>query len=197
VICYFTKKLVTDLRSIGYVLNPYDPCVANKMINGQQMTICWHVDDLFLGHKDHKVVSDTISWLQNQYETPDKPLKATRSPTHDYLGMNIDFSTPGNISYDMIPYLKKVITEFPEMITGVASTPAADHIFKIHPPTEAHILPQSQAIAYHHTTAQLLFLSWVCCNIQTAVAFLTTRVKVPDEDDWDKLKHVLKYLNDT
>jgi hypothetical protein len=27
-----------------------------------------------------------------------------------------------------------------------------------------------------------------------AVACLTTRVKSPDEDDWGKLKHVLKYL---
>jgi hypothetical protein len=29
------------------------------------------------------------------------------------------------------------------------------------------------------------------------VAFLTTRVKSPDEDDWEKLKRVLKYLNGT
>jgi hypothetical protein len=28
-----------------------------------------------------------------------------------------------------------------------------------------------------------------------AVAFLTTRVKSPDKDDWRKLKRVLKYLN--
>ena len=30
-----------------------------------------------------------------------------------------------------------------------------------------------------------------------AVAFLTTRVKSPDEDDWGKLKRVLTYLNGT
>jgi hypothetical protein len=29
------------------------------------------------------------------------------------------------------------------------------------------------------------------------VAFLTTRVKEPDMDDWGKLKRVLKYLNGT
>ena len=34
-------------------------------------------------------------------------------------------------------------------------------------------------------------------DIQTAVAFLCTRVKKPDEDDWEKLKRVLKYLNGT
>ena len=79
----------------------------------------------------------------------------------------------------------------------MASTPAADHLFQIRPPTEARIHPESQAIAHHHATAQLLFLSWVCRDIQTAVAFLTTWVKVPDEDDWGKLKCVLKYLNGT
>jgi hypothetical protein len=97
----------------------------------------------------------------------------------------------------MIPYLNKVITEFPEKITGVASTPAADHLFQIYPPTEASILPESQAITYHHTTAQLLFLSQVRHDIQTVVAFLSTWVKVTDEDNWGKLKRVFKYLNGT
>jgi hypothetical protein len=32
-------------------------------------------------------------------------------------------------------------------------------------------------------------------DIQTAVAFLTTRGKNPDKDNWGKLKRVLKYLN--
>ena len=31
--------------------------------------------------------------------------------------------------------------------------------------------------------------------IQIAVALLVTRVKQPDEDDWGKLKRVLRYLN--
>ena len=34
-------------------------------------------------------------------------------------------------------------------------------------------------------------------DTQTAVAFLTTRVKKPDKDDWGKLKPVLKNLNGT
>jgi hypothetical protein len=40
-------------------------------------------------------------------------LKATRGPIHDYLGMNINFSTPGSVSFDMIPYITKVMTDFP------------------------------------------------------------------------------------
>ena len=34
-------------------------------------------------------------------------------------------------------------------------------------------------------------------DIQVTVSFLTTRVKKPDEDNWGKLKRVLKYLKGT
>ena len=48
---------------------------------------------------------------------------------------------------------------------------------------------------YHHVVAQLLFAAFcVRRDIQTAVAFLTTCVKAPDEDDWVRLKQVMKHL---
>ena len=51
---------------------------------------------------------------------------------------------------------------------------------------------------FHHITAQLLFLSaHARCDIQVTVAFLTTRVKKPDTDDWGKLQRVLKYREGT
>jgi hypothetical protein len=80
---------------------------------------------------------------------------------------------------------------------GVSSTPAADHLFKIHDRKETCLFPKLQAIAFHNTTAQLQFFSCTHRDIQTTVGFLTTRVKSPDEDDWGKLKRVLKYLNGT
>jgi hypothetical protein len=43
-------KFVKSLMDIGFIINPYDPCVANKIIKGKQMTICFHVDDCKLSH---------------------------------------------------------------------------------------------------------------------------------------------------
>ena len=42
----FYLKLSKALKSIGFVINPYNPCVANSIINGKQMTVVWHVDDM-------------------------------------------------------------------------------------------------------------------------------------------------------
>ena len=53
----FYQKLVRDLEDNGFVLNLYDPCIANKMINGKQMTVCWHVDNLKVLHVDPEEVT--------------------------------------------------------------------------------------------------------------------------------------------
>ncbi len=60
------------------------------------------------------------------------------------------------------------------------------------------MLEEERRLIFHHTVAQLLLmLARARRDIQTVVAFLTTRVESPDEDDWMKLKRVLKYLNGT
>ena len=99
----FYRKLVADLTSLGFEINPYNPCVANKIINGKQITICWHVDDLFVGHDDPNVVTKFLDWLAHRYDTDDKKLNVVRGHKHDYLGMNLDFSTAGAVNIDMIP----------------------------------------------------------------------------------------------
>ena len=52
----FYKRVKSDLDDRGFVVNPYDPCVANKMIDGSQITVCWHVDDLNISHRDKEMV---------------------------------------------------------------------------------------------------------------------------------------------
>ena len=41
----FYKKLVTILKGNEFELNPYDPCVANKMVEDKVLTICFHMYD--------------------------------------------------------------------------------------------------------------------------------------------------------
>ena len=75
----------------------------------------------------------------------------------------------------MMDYIKNIIKDFPEEITGTKMSPAGDHLFTVRDPSLAKALPEEQAMAFHCATAQLLFLSaraqWY---IQLAAAFLTT-----------------------
>ena len=98
----------------------------------------------------------------------------------------------------MMEYIKNIIKDFPEKIVGTKTSPAVDHLFTVRDPSLAKVLPEEQAMAFHRTTAQLLFLSARARqDIQPATAFLTTRVRSPDKDDWGKVKRVLSYLKGT
>jgi hypothetical protein len=188
----FYKKLRGELEEYGFEVNPYDPCVANKIVNGSQMTVTWHVDDLKVSHKDGDEITKFLLYLGKLYGNR---ITVNRGVVHDYLGMDLDFSSPGKLRVSMIKYLAKIFKAFPEKIRAAAATPAADHLFEVRDESERKLLPEEQARAFHHSVAQLLFLSGRARpDIKTAVSFLTTRVKAPDEDDWGKLKRVLKYL---
>jgi len=184
---------VSDLTAIGFVLNPYDPCIANKLVNGKQLTISWHVNDLTISCVDKASIHYVIQQLKSIYG---QDLKEHIGLVHDYLGMKFDYPTPGQVEISMDMYIANIIDSFPEQITGVSATPVTDKLFLIC--DDDRPLPEEQAIMFHHVTAQLLFASTrVRRDIQTTVAFLTTRVKQPGEDVWGKLKRVLKYLNAT
>ena len=56
----FYDDLVGDLEAYRFRINPYDPCVANKMIGGKQLTVCWHVYNLKISCVDvNEVKNDT------------------------------------------------------------------------------------------------------------------------------------------
>ena len=63
----FWEKLSKKLMECGFTLNPYDSCIANKMVNGSQLTVVWHVDDLKLSHKEQCTVDLLIDWLKEQF----------------------------------------------------------------------------------------------------------------------------------
>jgi hypothetical protein len=125
------------------------------MVDGKQLTIVWHVDDLKISHRDSKVVDIMLDKLDKEYGSVRK-MTIRRGPVHDYLGMRIDFSNPGNVMIDMQDYIDEIIVHVPEDMQGVAATPAADHLFKTRP--DADPLDTETADFFHRITAQLIFL---------------------------------------
>ena len=98
------------------------------MINGKQMTVTWHVDDLKILHMDSEEVTKCIDHFRKIYG---EKMTVHRGKVHKYLGMDLDFSTHKVLKIGMIKYIKKVLEEFPEEIKSVAATPAAEHLFEV------------------------------------------------------------------
>ena len=191
------KKFRADLEKDGFVFNPYDPCVCNRLIKQLQQTVRFHVDDLKSSHKDPSVNDLFGEWLQKKYGQHGK-VKLTRGKVHDYLGMIFDYTEKGVVHIDMTNYVTDLIEEFPMKVTKdmIAETPASDKLFEIG--NDKKQLSQENKEAFHSCVAKGLY---VCKrarpDICLAIAFLSTRVKGPNENDWNKLIRLVKYLNGT
>ena len=121
------------------------------------------------------------------------PLVTTHGKVHEYLGMTLDYTEDGKVKIIMKDYIKNMLAELPDDMSGESATPAALHLFTVNEKAEKLDEPTSEV--FHHHTAQLLFLSRRARpDIQTAVSFLTRRVKAPDVDDYKKLRRVMQYL---
>jgi hypothetical protein len=57
----------STLSQDGFELNPYDTCVANKLINGKQCTVAWYVDDNKISHVDSNVVTGIIEKIESRF----------------------------------------------------------------------------------------------------------------------------------
>ena len=182
------RKFTSTLLKMGFVINPYKPCIANKTINNAQCTIlCWYVDDLKISHDDQNVVSAVIMELEDKYG------KRTihRGTAFEYVGMNILFNDKDDsATIEMKSYIEECITKFPKKCDKVVSTPAAVYLFQTEKSTKKLDEPQQQFL--HSITAKLLFIANCArLDIQVPVSFLSSRVTVADESDWKKLQRLL------
>ena len=94
----YYKKFRKDIKSIGFEVNPYDECVANKMVNGKQNTVVCHFDDLESSHLDPDFNDDFHKCLEKKYGSDDiGHVEASRGKVHEYLAMTLDHTEEGRL----------------------------------------------------------------------------------------------------
>jgi hypothetical protein len=109
----YYKKFVKSLTKQGYKINPYDGCVANKVVKRKQVTNCFHIDDCKIFHESSAVIDDTIAWLRVKYksifEDGSGQMKVHKSKTHKYLDVSLDFSHKGQYRVTMHDYIDGIL----------------------------------------------------------------------------------------
>ena len=193
----FWQKLSKQLIDVwGFTPNKYDDCMVNKTINGHQMTMVWHVDDLKVSHIDAKEVDKFIKQMEETFGV-DAPLSVSCGKLHDYLRMNLDFRNKGEVRIDMEHYIDMMLQDAPKDMEGVSNTPAAMHLFKMNS-EDPKLLGDEEKKIFVHLVIQGLYLSQQGrLDIRTAIAFLCGRLHNPDKDDYKKLTWMIRYLCST
>lgn len=153
------------------------------------------MDDFLVTHADPAVNDELAAWFNAKYGMR-TPVTVHTGKELDYLGMHIDLKCEGSVRINMVPYIDEFISEAPAEFGGTAPTPAAKNLFETSDDEER--LDETRAAIFHHLTAKALFLSKRARpDIQLAVAFICTRVRISDNHDWKKLGRLVQYLRGT
>jgi hypothetical protein len=135
-------------------------------------------------------------------------MKVARGKVHKYLGMTLDFTTSKTVKVTMLEYVDEIIESWDKACSELddgykavsgrkrIATAAPDDLFKVD--EDAVKLDQARARAFHNITAKGIYVTKRARpDVSLSIAFLTTRVKEPDVDDWRKLCHLVEYLRST
>jgi hypothetical protein len=177
---------------MGFELNPYDACVANKTIEVTQCSVVWYVDDNKISHVNPNVVTDIILKIEERFGK----MTVTRGKVHSFLGMSFTFNKDTTVTISMKEYVQQCITESHLHVARKAASPAKKDLFEIN--KSLSMVPKDQADTFHSVVAKLLFVSLHGRpDILLAVSFLCTRVSKATTQDQQKLQRLLEYLNGT
>jgi hypothetical protein len=186
-------KLFHDtLQNMGFTINPYDPCVANCMINGSQCTIAWYVDDMKISHIDPNVVTEMIEKLESHFDK----MTVTRGKEHCFLGMDITYNENRTAEIKMESHLQKAMDDFHGDVKNEAVTPHKKNLFEVDEHSES--LAKEDADNFRSVTASLLYVATRArVDILLPVGFLATRVTKCTVEDQGKLQRVLEFVKKT
>ena len=184
------------LMNEGFKINPYDKCVANKVINGKQCTIVWYVADNKVSHVDKNVVTEVIEMMKGHFGD----LVVTRGNTHNFLGMNIRITKEKSIEIQMKDQLNEAIATFEkaqgELVNETVTSPAQKHLRDVNDTCEK--LTGMKHEVFHSVVAKLLYITKRARpDLETAISFLCTRVSKSDLNDWKKLRRVIAFIKGT
>ena len=101
-------KLSKLLHDNEFNPNPYEPCWYNKVVNGSQLSIIYHLDDLKCSHNNPEIVEEFVALIEAEYGK-EAPCSVTRGKIHVYLGFTINYSIPGEVLFNMYELLQKMV----------------------------------------------------------------------------------------
>jgi hypothetical protein len=145
------------------ILTNFDFAImANKKIEGKQMTIFFHVDYCKISHRKKKVMDRMIEYLPQEYESIFEDgygaMTVSRGKIHKYLGMTLDYTVRGQVKITMFDYVNDILTAYDKAEPkgcGTSSSAAPNSLFKVDEYCDK--LDQDKALEFHNLVAKTLY----------------------------------------
>ena len=102
------------------------------MVNGEQVTVQFHVDDLKVLHKDQAELDDFLHDFKSEFGQKDESTENKGLIMHQYLGITIDYLIAGKVVFTMFDYLDDgIVEDADDLKNGCSYYPGNNQLFKV------------------------------------------------------------------
>jgi len=189
-------RLSKYLQSLGFEINPVDPCLFQREVEGKLMFVLVHVDDLGL-------VADCPQQLAKFKEDMGREFNMKElGETRFYLGIHFSHHPELRMVHlHQARYIQQLLEQFNMKDAKVAATPMEEnHTLTLVEEPEPGELEEMAGVPYAKLVGCLNFLSYcVRPDISCPVSILSRFVAEGKarKKHWDAAKRVLRYLKGT
>ena len=126
-------------------------------------------------------------------------MSVSQGKIHEYLLMILYYTVRGQVSITMLSYIEEIITAFDKSYPkgkGTKSSSAPNNIFVVNEGCKK--LDQEKVVEFHNILAKILYATKSSRpDTCTDIAFMTTRLRAPNEENCFQLVHMMQYLRVT
>ena len=106
---------------------PHNPCIWNKYIIKNQMTIVFHIDDLMIVHLQSQIIAEHVT-LINRLNGSKHPMTISWGKAHGCLGVTLDFRLKRGVDFSQYHFTNTLWLDLPVELWGnYRNAPANDH----------------------------------------------------------------------
>lgn len=183
----WNKAIQQVLLDAGYIQSKNDPCLYVLTDEGKSCYVLIYVDDLIIASKYDKLLLECEKVLNAKFKIKNL------GNIQNYLGLQINRNRNGSFSINQTAYILKTISDFGLGEAKISDIPISVSYEK---GADSELLIDNEK--YRQLIGCLLYISVnTRPDISASVSILAQKVSSPNQEDWNELKRILKYLKGT
>jgi len=189
----YDQNLLATLDSHGYTRCPSHPYTLTKRSTTDlldHLDVSFHVDD-FEGCTTCPILyKEFQSIISNRYGPT-----TFNSPSKGICGQTLEVNADNSIKVHYGPYINKMLTRIGMDAVPAALSPDIEGLFE--PSTDPTPLSSVDSAEFRTVNGELIFILPLRHDIKKTVSFILTKGEHPDNSDYKKQLHLLRYLKGT
>jgi len=189
----YDQDLLTTLDSNGYIRCPSHPYTLTKRSATDpldHLDVSFHVDDFEGCTTCPKLYEEFQAIISNRYGPT-----VFHSPSKGICGQTLEVNADNSIKAHYGPYIIKMLKRIGMDNVPAALSPDIEGLFE--PSTDTTPLSPADCAEFRTVNGELIFILPLRHDIKKTVSFILTKGESPDNSDYKKQLHLLRYLKGT